>query len=88
MSIPKTLEFPNFKPSMPVMIKTLNNGYTVQIGCKSFVVSDLNDLMKELYAYLKGENSDFNKGFKTELGAIPEEAPGPPSAAEGPMQVG
>ena len=86
--IAKILEFKDFRPSNPVMIKIQSNGYTVEIGCKSFVVSDLNDLMKELYAYLKGENGDFNKGFKTELGAIPEEAPGPPSAAGGPMQVG
>ncbi len=68
MSIPKPLKFKSFTPRHVVMIKTLTNGYTVEIGCKSFVVGDIDDLMKELYAYLKGEDSDFNKAFKGELG--------------------
>lgn len=90
MSMAKMLKFKDFTPTQPVIIRTLSNGYTVEVGCKSFVVGDIEDLVQELYAYLKGESSDFNKGYKVELKELPSEevcgtamSPGPPSPAPG-----
>lgn len=67
MSMPKMLKFKGFKPVQPVIIRTLSNGYTAEVGCKSFVVGDLDDLMVELHAYLKGDRTGFNELYKGEL---------------------
>jgi len=62
--------------SYDIEVKKAENGVMCRVGCKLFVFNDVDVFVKELSAFLKGEETDFNKQYKNELRMeVPPEQP-------------
>lgn len=62
------LKFKDFDANQhKVQIDVLANGFVVRVGCKKFVCENLDEMMRELFAYFKGEFTDLSKQFKDQI---------------------